>query len=257
MTAPGVNDTSPATQFCKYMSCTPLWEQSRTAFDTHIWWYHGMPGWAGRWTVRLCWTKSTCKYCVPVEHTTMHSTTNHQKKTLPGPGIKCRTRGVMWCNVICLDGRVCLFGTIVTLSQKSWTKKNGVRKKNGASREGGVVTCMLSKSQGTPGGDRNWLVFCTGVKIDFVFVCGPKFLVLMYGSKLTWFLCAGRKWLVFSAEIDWLGFCMGDRNWLRFLMRAENYFTLVWWSKLTWFFVWVGEIYFTSVWGIELHLVSV
>ena len=55
------------------------------------------------------------------------------------------------------------------------------------------------------GGGRNWHDFCAGIEIDLVFVQGSSFLRegrkcmdrrwlrLVWGSKWTWFLCAGSK----------------------------------------------------------------
>ena len=104
------------------------------------------------------------------------------------------------------------------------------------------------------------------VEIDFVFVCAPKRtcfsawmeidLVVVWGSKLTWFLCAGWKWLVFSVRIDWLGFCVGGRNWLSFCVRAENELVLCgYWNLLG--FIWADEIDLMSAWEIEIDLISV
>ena len=63
--------------------------------------------------------------------------------------------------------------------------------------------------------NRNWLGFSLEIGIDLFFVRGSNwlsfcvraenYLVSMYGSKLTWFSCAGRKWL-FSGGIDWFVF---------------------------------------------------
>ena len=103
--------------------------------------------------------------------------------------------------------------------------------------------------------DWNWLGFDVGIQRDFFFGRGQErlrfcvraenYLVLIYRSKLTWFLCASRKGLVFSVGIDWLSICAGGRNWLGFRMLAENHLVLIWasnlasflcgWSKLTWF----------------------
>ena len=84
----------------------------------------------------------------------------------------------------------------------------------------------------------DWLVFCAGVKIRYLF--------LVFGSSLTW-LCV-RAWndlFLVWGEND-LSFCAGDwncRNWLGFCMLAGHHLVLVraWiltsllrgWSKLT------------------------
>ena len=95
------------------------------------------------------------------------------------------------------------------------------------------VSCVLA---------RNWLSFNVGIEIELVFVrvstltffvCVEKYLVLVYGSKLAWFWCAGRKRLVFSVGIDWLSCYAGGRNWLGFCMLAEYHLILVWASNLT------------------------
>ena len=46
----------------------------------------------------------------------------------------------------------------------------------------------------------------------------------MYGSKQAWLLCAGRKLLVFSVGIDWLGFCV-----------VEIDLVIIWRPEVTWF----------------------
>ena len=53
-----------------------------------------------------------------------NQTANDRGRTLL-PGIICRTRGVVWCYVVCLDVRVFLFRTIVTqiVREKKTCKK--------------------------------------------------------------------------------------------------------------------------------------
>ena len=97
--------------------------------------------------------------------------------------------------------------------------------------------CRARDWLGCCAGGRNWLDFCVRAENNSV---------LVWESKLTCFLCAGRKWLVFHMGIDWLrfcvggwkwlGFCVGGRNWLDFRVRAENDSVLVWESRLTLFF---------------------
>ena len=120
----------------------------------------------------------------------------------------------------------------------------------------------------------NWLGFSVGIELDFFFVRGSKstsilcvgrnYLVLIYGSKLNWFLCASRRWLVFSVRIDWLSFCAGGRNLLDFCMLADNHLVLVWASNLTSFCVggrnWLDFILGDQTWldfiaGIGIGLV--
>ena len=72
--------------------------------------------------------------------------------------------------------------------------------------------------------------FCLGIKFDLVQCWDRNWLVCWAGGR-NW-LCAGRNWLVFSAVIVLLGFCVDGRNCHGFCMRATN---LVWASKLTWF----------------------
>ena len=55
--------------------------------------------------------------------------------------------------------------------------------------------------------DRNLLDFSVGIEIGLILVWGPKLTWFLCGGlKLNSFLCAGRKLLVSSVEIDWLGF---------------------------------------------------
>ena len=68
MTAPGIIDTSPATCFCTchVRHCRKYRDYSTLTYCI----MELMPGWAV--TVRLHWPASTCcKYCMPVNHTTM------------------------------------------------------------------------------------------------------------------------------------------------------------------------------------------
>ena len=122
-----------------YMCCTSLSEKSPPLFNTHMR-FASWSAWLGRTTLRLCWTASTCKYCMPVKHTTMQCTTKQQTRTIPG--IICRARGVVWCDVIC-HVRVCLFVTIVTQSN---THNKKIFLFFSPASPAGVVWCMLSKS---------------------------------------------------------------------------------------------------------------
>ena len=137
-----------------------------------------------------------------------------------------------------------------------------------------LVLCVGSKLTRFSCGDRNWLFFRAGIKIDFVFVCRPKllgfnvwieiYLVFVCGPKMTWFWCGNRM----------TGFCVDGRNWLGFDMRTENHLVSVWesyltsslcgWSKLTWvqrgglkltWFQCGNEI--SVVWVVEIDLISV
>ena len=90
-------------------------------------------------------------------------------------------------------------------------------------------------------------------EIKIVFVCAPKMPWFWYtdgnrlgfslGIEMDLVLCEGRKWLVFSVRVDWLGFCVGDRNWqfkcadrkwLGFVWALKSTWLLCRWSKLTW-----------------------
>ena len=73
MTAPGVNDTSPATCFfCTYMQWRVLYATigkiASSIRHSHIISWNAR---LGRRTVRLRWTTSKCKWCMPVNHTTL------------------------------------------------------------------------------------------------------------------------------------------------------------------------------------------
>ena len=91
--------------------------------------------------------------------------------------------------------------------------------------------------------DRTWLVslfggqnrlrFCVRDENYLVLIYESKLTFLAWGAKLTSFLSAGRKPLLFGVGIDWLSFCAGDRNWIGFSVLAENHLALVWASKLT------------------------
>ena len=72
---------------------------------------------------------------------------------------------------------------------------------------GSNLTCFLSRCQ-------NGLRFC---------VRAENYLDLVFRSQLTWFLCAGRKRLVFSVGIDWLSFWAGGRNWLDFIVGDRTW----------------------------------
>ena len=47
-----------------------------------------------------------------------------------------------------------------------------------------------------------------GIETDFVFVLVEIDLFFVRGSKWSWLLCAGRKWLALLVGIDWLGFVL-------------------------------------------------
>ena len=64
-----------------HMSCSPLSEKSRSILHSHI---ASWNAWLGRTTVKLRWTTSACKHCMPVNHTVMQGTTKQQTGTLPG-----------------------------------------------------------------------------------------------------------------------------------------------------------------------------
>ena len=99
-------------------------------------------------------------------------------------------------------------------------------------------------------GHRNWLVSFAGVKIDILFVCGPKLLgfnvwikidsVFVCGPKMTSFiLVQGSIDMVFVwvVEID-LVFVRGSENHL-FQCEHQNWLVvLCGWSKLSWFQWW-------------------
>ena len=84
---------------------------------------------------------------------------------------------------------------------------------------------------------------CRGIEID---------LIVEWESKLTWFQWWGRTSLGFYVRnINWLGFSVGieldlilygGQNRLRFCVRAENYFVLIYGSKLTWFLAWGSKL---------------
>ena len=89
--------------------------------------------------------------------------------------------------------------------------------------------------------DRNWLGFTVGIAVYLIFLCGMKMtcfhwstdLVFMWWSKLTWFHCRDRHWLVFGVAF-------------------ENDLFLVSWSTLTWFLCQGIEIDMTLDWGSKL-----
>ena len=86
-----------------------------------------------------------------------------------------------------------------------------------------------------------------GLKSYFGFcVRAENYLVLIYGSKLSWFLawgsklirclCANRKRLVLLwGSMDFV-FCARGQNWLGLCMSAENHLVVVWASNLASFF---------------------
>ena len=119
-----------------------------------------------------------------------------------------------------------------------------------ALESGSNLTCFLC-------GGQNRLRFCVRAENCLVLIYGSNLTCfLAWGSELTWFLCAGRKWLVFGVGIDWPSLCAGGRNWLGFCMLAENHLVLVWTSNLTCFFCVGGPIDLISLLGIELDLMS-
>ena len=72
------------------------------------------------------------------------------------------------------------------------------------------------------------LVFVLGSKLTLFLCAGRNYMVLMYRSKLTWFLCGWSKLTCFFID-------------LFFCLRAAN--GLV--------FVWVFVIYLISAWAID------
>ena len=111
--------------------------------------------------------------------------------------------------------------------------------------------------------DRHWFGCCVAVETFYFLASGPKLtgflcrgieidLILERGSKLTWFQWWGRTSLGFYVRnINWLGFSVGieldlilygGQNRLRFCVRAENYFVLIYGSKLIWFLAWGSKL---------------
>ena len=80
-------------------------------------------------------------------------------------------------------------------------------------------------------GDRIWLDFSVGIRIDLVLCGGRQWLGSEPGSKLTWFSCRGAcqidLFLEWVSKITWLQWC--GRNKLGFVCG----------SKITWFRVWI------------------
>ena len=83
-------------------------------------------------------------------------------------------------------------------------------------------------------GDRDWLDFSAGIRIDLVLCGGRKSLGLESGSKLIWFSCRGASKLILLCgrpKLTW--FQRMNWNWLGFFVVVENDLFLVSGSKLT------------------------
>ena len=63
-------------------------------------------------------------------------------------------------------------------------------------------------------GDRSWLDFSVGIRIDLVLCGGRKLLGLESGSKLTWFSC--RRACIIELFLEW------GSKLTRFLCRGQN-----------------------------------
>ena len=104
MTAPRINGTSPApcASSAHTMTCpVRQYRKNREQQCSTLTYYilrsnNGMPGWV---VERLDHAElRACKYCMPVNHTTMQCTTKQQNHYCGGrtiSGIMCRTKGVM------------------------------------------------------------------------------------------------------------------------------------------------------------------
>ena len=74
-------------------------------------------------------------------------------------------------------------------------------------------------------GHRNRLDVRVGTEID---------LVSVMGSKLTWFSCTGSKLMRVGVKIDF-GFYLRVENYLVLIYRSKLTWFLAWGSKLAWF----------------------
>ena len=103
------------------------------------------------------------------------------------------------------------------------------------------------------------LVFAWVVEIDFLFFMrAENYLLLVWASKLTWFLYGRSKltWVLYSwSKLTW--FQCRDRNWLVSFVAVENDLILVPRSKLTRFFVSGHRNRLDIRMGIEMELISV
>ena len=79
------------------------------------------------------------------------------------------------------------------------------------------------------------LVSVCGIEIDLVLVWGWELFCFMWGDRIDLFSCAALKWLVFSVGIDWLGVCMRTGNHLIIVWASKLTWFLCGWSKLAWF----------------------
>ena len=111
---------------------------------------------------------------------------------------------------------------------------------------------------------RNWRYFKVKIEVD---------LVSVLGSKLTWFLCAGRRWLRFNSAIEIDSVLQGGSKitWVLRLGRngivisvGINSLGLCGWSKLMWFLCagrkWLrfsvsSKSTWISVWVVEINLI--
>ena len=76
--------------------------------------------------------------------------------------------------------------------------------------------------------------------------------VVVYGSEMTWFLRAGRKWLRYGVGIDRIGFRVHGCKWLCFGFTGRNLLDVGVNIELDLVFPWVVEYYSISVWGIKI-----
>ena len=95
-----------------------------------------------------------------------------------------------------------------------------------------------------------------GIEIDVMSVWDIEIdLISVKGSELTWFLCEGRKWLVFGVWIEII--YVWGLNWFDPRVGIEIDLMPVLRSKVNWLFVWGIEIDLIFSMGIEIYLVFV
>ena len=97
-----------------------------------------------------------------------------------------------------------------------------------------------------------------GIKIDLVFGAGRQWLDFSEGINWLGFYAGCQNWLDFSVgDRKWREFSVGNPNWLEFSVGVWMTWSLLGWSKLTWFFVSRHQHWHRFRVGIESDLLSV